>query len=112
MHYAQTPELDEILYNDLARYGTLIPIHFHYYYLHHLVKAWASPSLDILSTIHSFASLAVSKRSFISVFGQSGLADGCGRDLSQAHLSANTGDSDPSSIWRMYLPSTGKNLNP
>lgn len=61
---------------------------------------------------YSFELLIGSKNSFISCLGQSGFSAGSGRSRSQAHFSDSSGDSDPSIICTIYLPSTGKNFQP
>lgn len=61
---------------------------------------------------YSLLVLTGSSKSFISKLGQSGLTDGSGLSRSQAHLSANCGESAFSSMFTTYFPITGKNLYP
>lgn len=67
-----------------------------------------SLKLTLYSTLYNRAT--VSNKSFISARGYSGFSAASGRTRSQAHFCVNSGDSSPSSICRIYLPSTGKNL--
>lgn len=77
-----------------------------------------SSILDFWGTISSilcpprYNRATESSRSFISHRGYSGFRSESGRSRSHAHRPSSSGDSAPSSICMMYLPITGKNLNP
>lgn len=68
--------------------------------------------IETLYSQHQSRALGCDNTSFISARGQSGFELPSGRSRSQAHLFASSGASDPSSICKIYFPSTGKNFQP
>jgi hypothetical protein len=70
----------------------------------------SKPNIPLQKAHYSFA--AGCKRCFISELGYSTFSEESGRWRSQAHFSTNSDSNSPSSIWVIYLPSTGKNLKP